>query len=241
MVSWRGHNRPLVIAHRGASTDAPENTMAALELAVAQGADGFEFDVQMTADGVMVLMHDGTVARTTTGRGRVRDLTLKQIQSLHIKNAPAERVPTLAEVLARFGRDVLYNVEVKGQGWRGKGSMTAVGELIHRYGVADQCAVTSFHPFWLREGRGKMPAGVLMGNIRMRGLGRYSYFLFDGEVDHPHHGLVDEAYMRWAKERGYRVHVWTVDEPVLGRKLAQLGVHGLITNKPALMCEALGK
>jgi glycerophosphoryl diester phosphodiesterase len=68
---------------------------------------------------------------------------------------------------------------------------------------------------------------------------KYGYWLGDGEADHPHFGLVDEAYIAWAKKRGYRTNVWTVDDPAEAQRLARLGVHGLITNKPDVIRASL--
>jgi glycerophosphoryl diester phosphodiesterase len=96
---------PLIIGHRGASADAPENTMAAFTLAIEQGADGIEFDVQLCADGVPVIVHDDTVDRICDASGRVDEMTVAELQRLDLGMGQA--VPTLDELFERFGRSVL--------------------------------------------------------------------------------------------------------------------------------------
>src|SRR6266496_640164 len=110
--------RPIVFAHRGASAHAPENTIAAFELALAQNADAIELDVKLTADGHVVVIHDSTVDRTTGSRGRVKDLSLAQLRSLDAgsffsEKYRGEKIPTLEEVLEAVGKRTIINVELK--------------------------------------------------------------------------------------------------------------------------------
>ncbi|RIK22153.1 MAG: glycerophosphodiester phosphodiesterase, partial [Anaerolineae bacterium] len=107
---WLTADRPLIIGHRGASADAPENTLAAFALALEQNADGIELDVQLSADGVPVIIHDDDVDRTTDGAGRVHDLTLAELRALTIAGEHA--IPTLDELFEMLGRRPLYNVEL---------------------------------------------------------------------------------------------------------------------------------
>ncbi|MCC7360725.1 MAG: hypothetical protein IT317_14685 [Anaerolineales bacterium] len=109
---------PAVIAHRGASADAPENTLSAFALALEQGADGLELDVTLSADGVPVVIHDDTLDRTTDGRGRVARHTLAELKGLDAGYAArfgskfaGQRLPTLDEVFAAFGQRTIINVE----------------------------------------------------------------------------------------------------------------------------------
>ena len=109
--------RPFIFAHRGASSHAPENTLAAFELAIQQNADGIELDVKLTADGHVVAIHDATVDRTTGARGRVKDLPLTDLRSLDAgsffaPNFKAEKIPTLEDVFEAVGRRTLINVEL---------------------------------------------------------------------------------------------------------------------------------
>ena len=120
------HRRPLNIAHRGASAYAPGNTLAAFRLALEMGADGFELDVMLSADGHLVVIHDDTVDRTTDGRGPVRQKTLAELKTLDAGKFDArfagERIPTLQEVLDLVaGNRAFVIVELKADSLRGNG------------------------------------------------------------------------------------------------------------------------
>ena len=238
MFSWLTADRPLIIGHRGASADAPENTLAAFALALEQSADGIEFDVQLCADGVPVVMHDDTVDRTCDGTGRVSDLTLAELKMLTIDHE--HPVPTLDEVFAALGPRTLYNVELKALGLRDGGPSEAVARLILAHGLGEQVLVSSFSPFTVLEARRHLPVHVPVALLRERPLTRLAHGFVKAEADHPENVLVDEALMAWARRRGLRVNVWTVDDPAEAQRLTRLGVHGIITNKPALIRETLG-
>ncbi|MBI3914735.1 MAG: glycerophosphodiester phosphodiesterase [Chloroflexi bacterium] len=115
--------RPLIIAHRGASASAPENTLAAFQRAFQLGADGIELDVTLTKDGVPVVIHDDTVDRTSNGRGKVSAMTLAELERLDFgswfgEKFRGEKIPTLVEVLRAVPRDKLINIELKTQALR---------------------------------------------------------------------------------------------------------------------------
>lgn len=234
---WLTATRPLIIGHRGASADAPENTLAAFELALEQNADGIEFDVQLSADGVPVIIHDDTVDRTSDGTGRVRELTLAELRALRIDGAHA--IPTLDELFEALGRRALLNVELKALGINDGGLSAAVAERIRQHGVGDNVLVSCFSPFIVREARRHLPPAVPVAHLRQHRLMRLAHALVPAEADHPARSLVDEGMMAWARRRGLRVNVWTVDEPAEARRLAALGVNSLITNRPAALRAAL--
>ena len=229
-MSWLTADRPLIIGHRGAAADAPENTLAAFTLALAQGADGVELDVQLCADGVPIIIHDTTVDRTCDGTGRVADLSLAELRLLTIDNV--HPIPTLDDLFATFGRRTLYNVELKVLGRGGDALAAAVARAIAAHGVAEQVLISSFSPFTLRAARRHLPPGVPLALLRERRATRAAHALLRAAADHPHHPLIDESLMAWARRRGLRVNAWTVDDPAEAHRLLQLGVHGIITNRP---------
>jgi glycerophosphoryl diester phosphodiesterase len=238
-MDWFSADSPLIIAHRGASAEAPENTLAAFGLALEQGADGIELDVQLSADGRCVIMHDFKLDRVTNGQGKVSALTLAELQALEIHGGG--RIPTLPELFETFGPQLLYNIELKDVGLRDRGLETAVADIISAHHLENACLISSFNPFSLRRMRKCLPNGVPLALLRAEGALRYTYLIADGQADHPHFSMVDDAYMVWAKKRGYYVNVWTVDEPEEAKRLAALGVNGLITNKPQFLRAALEK
>ena len=238
---WLRAGRPLIIGHRGASAEAPENTLAAFELALAQKADGFEFDVRLSADGVPVIIHDDTVDRTTNGTGRVADMTLAELKSLTIDGK--HTIPTLDELFERFGRRVLYNVELKATGATALpssgGPARAVADCVAAHAVGEHVLISSFNPLLVRQARRRPSLAVPVGLLRQHRMMRFAHAFAGASADHPRDDLVDASLMDWARLSQKHVHVWTVDEPARARRLAELGVHGIITNKPALIRAAI--
>jgi len=237
MSHWLTAASPLVIAHRGASASAPENSLSAFALAVDQGADAIELDVRLSSDGWPVVMHDATVDRTTNGRGAVSRLTVKQLHSLDAGDG--RPVPTLDQVFEMFGPTILYNVELKEQGLGSKGLAAAIADLIEGHHLEDLTLVSSFNPLTLRRCRSQLTQRTPTALIHRSGMQKYTHRLAKVQADHPHTKLVDKAYMTWARQGGYRVHVWTVDNPTQAQRLARLGVNGIITNHPRLIRDSL--
>ncbi len=230
MNDWFSSPTPLLIAHRGASADAPENTITAFALAVEQAADGIELDVQLSADGVPVVMHDKTVERTTDGRGALANLTLEQLQVLDAGDG--RPVPTLDQVFEIFGPTLLYNIELKSDLWPNKHLAAAVAERIEGHQLEDRTLVSSFNLIAVRQARQFLSPRTPTAMIRMNGFSAVFHSFVSSTADHPHYSLVNERYMAWAARQKLRVNVWTVDDPVEAQRLAGLGVQGIITNKP---------
>jgi glycerophosphoryl diester phosphodiesterase len=234
---WRQAQKPLIIGHRGASAEAPENTLAAFALALDQEADGIELDVRLSADGHVVVIHDRTVDRTTNARGKVSQLSLAALKSL---NAGAgQAIPTLDELFATFGPHLLYNVEIKGHALGNQELEIAVADRIAAYHLENQVLVSSFSPLSVHRSRRHLTRNTLVGHIRFAGWQQLYLHLVPAAADHPHYHLVNENYMAWALKRNRRVHVWTVDDPTDAQRLARMGVHGIITNRPGLIRDCL--
>ncbi len=234
---WFSQSQPLIIGHRGASADAPENTLAAFYQAVEQGADGIELDVQLSADGHLVIFHDDRVDRVSNGSGKVSQKTLAELKTLDLGHD--QSVPTLDELFEMLGHSTLYNIELKDFTLWDRGLETAVADRVAAHHLENHVLISSFNPFSVRRARRNFSQTTPIGLIRDRGLLKYSYFLTSADADHPHYSLVDKKYMTWAQQRGCRVVVWTVDEPAEARRLADLDVDGIITNKPAFLRAAL--
>jgi len=239
---------PLNIAHRGASAAAPPNTLAAFEKAIELGADGVEFDVHLSADGVPVVIHDFTVDSTTDGSGRVAEMTLAQLKQLdagsHFDPAFAgERIPTLGEVLEAVGGRLLLNIELKSTSLRDNGLEQAVIAQVEQHSLGDSVLFSSFNPFSLRRAKriaSHIPVGLLYAPDLPLPLRRaWLAPLVPHEARHPKHTMVDARYMAWARRRGYRVNTWTVDDPDEMHRLIDLDVDGIITNVPDVLCDVL--
>lgn len=237
-MDWLSAPRPLIIGHRGASADAPENTLYAFSLAMEQGADGIELDVHLSRDGELVVFHDFTVDRLTGGKGRIADLTLAELQSLALPEQ--QMIPTLDELFETLGPQPLYNIEIKRGGMWDRGIETAVADCVQSHHLENRVLVSSFSPFSVRRARRALSRATPVALLHYRSLDNFAFLLVSSEVYHPYHALVDEKYMAWAKKRNYSVNVWTVDSPGEAKRLIDLGVAGIITNKPRFLRDSLG-
>lgn len=236
--------KPLIIAHRGASTYAPENTIAAFQVAFELGADGIELDVTLTRDGVPVVIHDDTVDRTTDGSGAVAQMTLTEIRSLDAGswyNAQfrGERIPTLADVLQAFGRRGVINIELKGSELKGDGLEAAVIQAVESAGLQQSVILSSFNPIRLWRAarispqieRGLLYTDTLPIYLRRAWLRP----IVRPTALHPFYQMVTPGYVRWAQVMGYAVNTWTVDDPIEMKRLIGLEVNAIITKKPDLL------
>lgn len=236
---------PLVLAHRGASRHAPENTLAAFTLAADQGADGIELDAKLTRDGSIVVMHDATVDRTTTGHGRVSDLTLSEIKALDAgsKFGPQfarERVPLLEEVLAAVAGRLIINIELTNYASRRDGLERKVVDLIQLHALLKQVMVSSFNPFALRTAKliePQLTCGLLYEPSMPIYLARawLAPLIPHLEAHHPHFSQVNGRFVSNLHSRGMRVNVWTVNDAATVRSMVAAGVDGIMGDDPMLI------
>lgn len=228
---------PKILAHRGASAHAPENTMAAFQLAYDQGADGIELDVMLTKEGQVVVIHDDTVDRTTDGSGKVRDMTLEHLQSLDAGDG--QRIPTLGEVLERFGGRFLINIELKNYISMLDALPLKVLDLLKTQHVDASVLLSSFNPFNLLRIHRRLPQ-VEVGLITQPKMAeRWIWRLFPHDALHPHFSDVDQQLVSSLHADHRKINVWTPDDPAEIRRLALLGVDGIITNYPQRAQEVL--
>ncbi len=145
---FRNGQRPLVIAHRGDCSKAPENTMAAFQAALDAGSDGIELDVFLTSDNHVIVFHDEDTKRLTGDEGDITKMTLDQVRQLSVRG---ESIPTLEEVLTKFADKLLINVELKAfrPKWERRHTGTEAAKIIRKCGVSERVVVTSFDPFML--------------------------------------------------------------------------------------------
>jgi len=248
-----------VIGHRGAAGLAPENTHAAFAAAAALSVP-FELDVTLSATGEVVVIHDDTLDRTTDGAGYVDETPWARMSSLDAGSwyGPThvgERLPELGEVLARFGPQVVIDIELKNPRDPAlrQPLAEAVCRLVAEAGLVDRVFVTSFNPYLLEAVRAENPdirRGQLFGSFEGADLSRLEKFvlrnlLLNGKAV-PDMLVAEAAILRpdnvrrW-RRKGYRVLAWTVNDPVEMKRLVDMGVQGLITDRPDLALEVLGR
>jgi glycerophosphoryl diester phosphodiesterase len=243
-------DRPLNYAHRGASHDAPANTLAAFNLAAELGADGIELDVHLSEDGEAVVIHDFCLDATTDGHGQVRDHSLPQLRELDAGSwfdeaFAGQRIPTLQEVVDVVGHRLLMNIELKTKGLRAEGLVAEVVRIVEDNNLSDRTIISSFDPIALRRVRRANPTlslGLLYSPDQIVFLRKaWPRHLVQVEALHPHYSLVTSKYVRWARGKGYRLHVWTADDPAAMQALIRHGVDIIITNRPDVLGEILQK
>ena len=239
----------LIIGHRGASGDAPENTMAAFELAEQQGADGVELDVHLSADGVPVVIHDARLERTTSGAGRVRDASLAALKRLDAgawfnrrypsrarSHYAGQKIPTLAEALGwvRMRRMQAY-VEIKLGSRAYPGIETLVLEAITHSGAAPLVTIISFNYPTLARLR-QLDSRIRLGMDFTRPLLVIRRArLIGSDCILPHWALATRRLIRRAHKANLQVLAWDLDQPRRIRRKILDGIDGAVTRYPAKM------
>lgn len=242
-------NHNMCVAHRGWSGRAPENTLAAFRLAMSEPyVQWAELDVQLSKDGVPVVIHDFTLKRTTNGKGKVKDYTFAELQKLDAGSwfgpeYAGERIPSLDEVLGMTGGRLRLNIELKTEGDMYPGMEQRVLDLVHQHHLQHDVCLTSFEPDAVREAKRlapNVPAGLITGERS----GDYVAVLQDLGAD-----FLSIYYKRLTKEHAAKLsehHIgmmaWTVDDPIQMRRLAEMHPDILIcTNHPDRWVSAFGE
>lgn len=235
--------RPRNFAHRGASGRAPENTLLAFRYAFELGADAIECDVQLSADGFPVILHDATLDRTTNGRGPVAARSLEELRRLDA--GAGERIPTLQEVLdlcREAGK--LVNLEVKADSLaEAQAIARVVGQALEQGQHHERALVSSF---WLpgvaalKQAYPTIRTATLHGGLRWRFLSMLRAAQECGaNAIHPQSALVSRGLVEAAHAAGLEVNVWTVDQPKTMQRLLSWGVDGIMTNYPEVLRRVL--
>jgi glycerophosphoryl diester phosphodiesterase len=218
---------PLIIGHRGASVVALENTLPAFEAAIAAGADGVEFDVRLSSDGVPVIIHDDTLTRTHRVRRRVVDLRVEELRSVG--------VPSLRELFELMaGNGLLLCLEIKS---REPEVAEICCRMVREFGIEERVIVECFDLNVLRN-----------VDLRTAALFEPRMYTEQSVIDRTlavgatvlalHHRMAKPSLVEKAKLAELTVVVWTVDDPVWLTRARTMGIDALITNDPARMLEA---
>lgn len=242
--------QPVIFAHRGASAHAPENTLAAFELALKQGADAIELDVKLTADGHVVVIHDATVDRTTGAHGRVKDMSLAELRALNAgsffsSHFSTEKIPMLEEIFESLGKRMFINVELTNYGTPRDHLVESVCILVKKFNLQKNILFSSFFASNLSKARSYLP-DVPCGLLALPGLpgawARSFGFAF-GKYSALHPNLADvtrEQIQRVHRLKG-RVHAWTVNPEADIQRLFAWGVDGIFTDDPQLAVRVRGE
>ena len=246
---WSDLHRPIVIAHRGDKTHAPENSLAAFSLAAENGADAIEFDVKLTANGRVIVIHDPTVDRTTNGKGKISQLPFAAVRELDAgawfsEEFRGERIPTLDEVFETVGKRLYMNIELTNYATPFDNLVPKVVELIKTHGLQKQMLFSSFFARNLMKARSLLPE-VPCGLLCMRGaLGLWGRtFTWRGDYFglHPFWTDIDPGLVNRVQAAGKRVYAWTVNPEEGLKRMIGFGVDAIITDDPVLALRLLGR
>jgi glycerophosphoryl diester phosphodiesterase len=255
MVSNSSVDRPLIIAHRGASHDAPENTLAAFRLGWEQGADGIEADFYLSNDGRVVCIHDDTTKRTAGIDLRVADATFADLRQLDVGSRKdqrwaGERIPTIEEVFATVPKGKRIYVEIK----CGPEIVRPIQRAFEKSGLTtQQVVVISFKEPVIAEVKRTIP-GVkaiwLVAYHKDHETGRWTPTIgeiiprlrdckADGLGTEARREVVDADFVRELRRAKFEFHTWTVDHPDVAKYFQSLGVESITTNRPAFLRKQL--
>lgn len=232
-LDWPG---PVPFAHRGGASEAPENTMPAFQHAIDLGYVYLETDVHATADGVLVAFHDDDLERTAGRPGRISELTWREVREVRIDGR--EPIPLLEDLLAAFP-GARINIDCKADS-----AVPALVAAIRRTGVLDRVCVGGFSDARLARLRRELGPELLtsMGPARIAALkltGRAvgGSVVAQVPVRHGRVTVTDRRFVERAHRAGVVVHVWTIDEPDEMHRLLDLGVDGVMTDRPLVLRE----
>lgn len=243
MITPQCVENPIMISHRGAAGLAPENTLASIREAIRQGAQFTEVDVQRAADGVLVLMHDRTVNRTTDGRGAIRELTWDEISELDAGSSfspefAGEPVPSLDSVLELIRESPVNLVlEAKSPDLY-PGIEQQIAETIQRFDVHDRVIVVSFDHGWLERFH-ELASDISTGYLWV--WPRNTPQIPRAKIVDVYWAsvILDPTLVRRMHRQGYQIWAWTVNNARLMRLLTWLGVDGITTDHPEVWPEVV--
>lgn len=242
MHPYLNHAGPIAFAHRGGGLEAPENSLTAFANAVALGYRYIETDIQQTADGRLVIFHDDVLDHLTDGQGALADLPWSAVSQARI--ASREPIPLLDEVLERWP-DLHFNIDPKSDG-----AALALADTLEKHGALERVCVGSFSDRRLVRLRRRLGPGLCSsaGPVQVARIWSAAHGVPLGrpqadclQVPVRHHGIpiVTPRFIASAHRRGLPVHVWTVDEAAEMEGLLDMGVDGLITDRPTLLRDIL--
>ena len=247
---WTGKYPVMVIAHRGFSSAAPENTLAAFQKAIEIGSDMIELDVQLSKDGNLVVLHDDTLERTTNGQGRVVDYTLQELKKLDAgswfgEQFSGERIPTLKEVLELARGRVLVNIEIKHPD-HGQYPITDLAgqalKEVKNAGVIDRVIFSSFNPAaleWIKKNEPRVWVALLYHRtwnsiVEVTGGKEYS-------ILNLRNSYLTKTRINKIHQEGLKVNVYTVNSEEELEQFVRWSVDGIITNHADRLISILKK
>jgi glycerophosphoryl diester phosphodiesterase len=239
---------PCIFAHRGASADAPENTLASFKLAVEQGAQAVELDAKLSNDGKIIVIHDQTLQRTTNGSGIVCDSNFDDLRALDAGSwfsdkFAGEKIPLLEEVLESVAHQVFVNIEVTNYKTPKDSLPIEIANLVLKMGLENRVLFSSFLPKNLQILKNLLPTTpvALLTEPKIYPLTQFTGIAkrVSPEIQHPYLTDVNPRMLEKAHKNGKRIHCWTVNKENDMKRLFAMGVDGIFTDYPAVALATL--
>lgn len=234
---------PLLFGHRGYSSLAPENTLAAFSLCVEKGIPAVELDVQLCKTGELVIVHDDNMKRVSGLDALVRDLTFDELRELDVGDG--QRVPLLSELFEECSRALYYDIELKVPSLSDEGLGEKLWHTLTSYGLQDRCMISSFNPFALRAFRsvskGSLPTAVIFSEspsvpaIFRHGWGRH---IAQCSYLKPESVQINAHFIKKFKDKkGYPIAAWTINSLEEAERVLRLGSDALISDDPGALLD----
>lgn len=240
-------NKPILFAHRGMNTFAPENTIPAFQLCLENNIPAIELDVHLIKSGELVVIHDSSTKRLTNKDYIIENLTLSEIKELDVgiykdESFKNTRIPTLEEVFQIFSNNLLYDIEIKSNKIKNKELATKLWKLIRKYKLEFNVIVTSFNPFAMRAfeetSKHSLLEGIIYSNdktvpIYLRK--GYGAKLFQCNIAKPELNLLNDHLFQNSEDKNIRILPWCVDDVEVAKDLVNKKVFGIISNVPEVI------
>ncbi len=232
-----------ILAHRGASAYAPENSMEAFKLAYDMGADGIEFDVHFSKDNEIVIAHDEAIDRVSNGKGLLKDYTLSELRNFdfncNMDKFKDVKIPTLSDVLLEFsGKNFMLNIEIKNNIFAYEGIEAAILDLLYKHNALDNVLFSSFNHSAVVTAKTLNPKAAC-AFLFADGIINISDYLNTHGISHANLAdyLCTKDELSSLNKSNIAANVWTVNERSELEKFMKMGVNSVITNRPDLALE----
>ena len=231
-------NHPIVFAHRGANSFAPENSIPAFEKAIELGCDGIELDVRLATSGEIFVFHDRNTFRMTGVRSSISRLDYSTLKGMHLfqPQKQEEKIPLLEDVLDLIGKKILINLDVKKELFSRDTLEENLLKMLNDFGLRDNIIISSFNPLVLKK-IAMLDASFHLGFIFHN---RSSMMFLNGQPVrslHARYRILSNRYIRKLYRRSGKIYAWTVDKQEEMSELIEKGIDGIITNKPEIFME----
>jgi glycerophosphoryl diester phosphodiesterase len=234
------NKQPMIFSHRGANTFEPENSLEAFKKAMELGCDGIEMDLRYTASGDIIVFHDRNLVRMTSQKGNVHQLSLSEIRKIALNNGSSRLIPTFQEALELIGDKVLINLDVKRERFRSNGFEEKILKTLSDFGLRDNIIISSFNPLVLKKIARISPQSHLGFIIRNR-----SQILMQTRMSlkslHINYRILSKKYVKAKQAKGIKIIPWTIDEKEDMIHFNEMGVDGIITNRPEVYFQIMNQ